>query len=190
MSFAPSDTTRGHFRTAKELIASAKAKGINCEPPINLGPLADFLGIRVRNDVTLDAENVIGKISFEDGAPVISVNPYQNRYVPRRRFTIAHEIGHFCLHASHSGEEFVDSRRSMSRSATMWDTHEREANQFAAELLMPEDEIYRVGAQILDENDRLGRQPMSAHEFVTRMADRFLVSNEAMTYRLEGLDIL
>ncbi len=53
----------------------------------------------------------------------------------RRRFTIAHEIGHFLLHPR-EGLEKSDT----SASFTVWKdaSEEAEANIFAAELLMPE----------------------------------------------------
>ena len=55
--------------------------------------------------------------------------------VGRRRFTIAHEIGHFILH-SREGLEKNDTAANF----TIWNDpdEETEANFFAAELLMPE----------------------------------------------------
>ncbi len=50
----------------------------------------------------------------------------------RRRFTIAHEIGHFVLHPGRLAPE----RGGAVNEA--WRLQEREADQFAAELLMPE----------------------------------------------------
>ena len=53
----------------------------------------------------------------------------------RRRFTIAHEIGHYVLH-SQTGLDHEDSANNF----TIWTdgAEEAEANLFAAELLMPE----------------------------------------------------
>lgn len=178
------------YRSADDLLAAMREAGIDCHPPINLDVVVRFLGLNVVNDVTLEAQDIIGKIEFEGRQPVISINPRQNGYLPRRRFTLAHEIGHYCLHTSASGEGFTDSRRTMSRTATMWDTKEREANQFAADLLMPTKSVFEIGSKVLDENDDHGRPPMSVPEFTTRMADEFGVSNEAMSYRLRGLGIL
>jgi Predicted Zn peptidase len=55
--------------------------------------------------------------------------------IGRKRFTIAHEIGHFVLH-SREGLEKNDTTASF----TVWNdaNEEAEANFFAAELLMPE----------------------------------------------------
>lgn len=53
----------------------------------------------------------------------------------RRRFTIAHEIGHFVLHPL-----VRHDRQHSARHFTIWNdaSEEAEANVFAAELLMPE----------------------------------------------------
>jgi IrrE N-terminal-like domain len=85
----------------------------------------------------------------------------------RRRFTIAHEIGHFVLHPGRLAPE----RGGAVNEA--WQEQEREADQFAAELLMPED---------------LVREAVAVHgEDAGRLADRFDVSRRAMQSRLRGL---
>jgi Zn-dependent peptidase ImmA (M78 family) len=61
----------------------------------------------------------------------------------RRRFTIGHELGHFCIitHKPIEGDRFLCSRDDMRRwSASEQDTYARmevEANRFSALLLMP-----------------------------------------------------
>ncbi|MCC7422362.1 MAG: ImmA/IrrE family metallo-endopeptidase [Planctomycetaceae bacterium] len=64
---------------------------------------------------------------------VIRVAPTSNQ--GRRRFTIAHEIGHFVLH-----QRSAIDRTTLRKDFTVWTTatEEAEANYFAAELLMPE----------------------------------------------------
>ena len=59
----------------------------------------------------------------------------RSSHVGRRRFTIAHEIGHWLLHQG-STIDRTDSKASF----TVWNdsSEEAEANAFAAELLMPE----------------------------------------------------
>jgi len=51
----------------------------------------------------------------------------------RRRFIIAHELGHFCLHKAKSAYDIAEDFRT-------WDegSKETEANVFAGELLLPE----------------------------------------------------
>ena len=87
----------------------------------------------------------------------------------RRRFTIAHEIGHFVLHPGRLAPE-----RGGAVSEA-WQEQEREADQFAAELLMPED---------------LVREAVVEHgDDASRLADRFDVSRQAMQTRLRRLGL-
>lgn len=78
----------------------------------------------------------------------------------RQRFTLAHEIGHWCLHRR-DREAFAHTSPSRGR-------YEREANQFAAELLMPLQELRRTASQMA----------------FTSLAAYFEVSLEAMAIRL------
>lgn len=101
----------------------------------------------------------------------------------RRRFTIAHELGHWCLH--HEGP--AHARRAMwCRPADVGPDIiikvkgdrriEAEANRFAASLLMPEQQV-RAAA------DR-------ARLSIPLLARRFGVSARAMQIRLETLQML
>ena len=87
----------------------------------------------------------------------------------RRRFTIAHEVGHFVLHPGRLAPE-----RGGGANAA-WRAQEREADQFAAELLMPED---RVRDAVLRHGADVGR-----------LADCFEVSRQAMQTRLRWLGL-
>jgi len=91
----------------------------------------------------------------------------------RKRFTCAHEIGHFVRRSREEPEYTrVDLRNSLS--ATGEDQEEVYANEFAACLLMPEDEVRR-----------LSKNGFSDLE----MAIRFGVSRAAMQYRLKNLNL-
>lgn len=108
----------------------------------------------------------------------------------RRRFTIAHEVGHHYLgHQLEAGEHVhVDEGNYISargpRSASGLDPKEVEANQFAAALLMPADAVKRVAAEVR------GRTPRLLDTHVEELARRFAVSEQAMTIRLDVLDLL
>ena len=75
----------------------------------------------------------------------------------RRRFTIAHEIGHFVLHPGRLAPE----RGGAVNEA--WQLQEREADQFAAELLMPEglvrEAVVEVGPRRGPARRQVRRQP-------------------------------
>lgn len=57
----------------------------------------------------------------------------------RTRFSIAHELGHLCLHLLKSGGTLTEGTR-LDRSP-IYSEDEAEANEFAAALLMPKDEF-------------------------------------------------
>ena len=102
------------------------------------------------------------------------------RWPARRRFTVAHEIGHWELHASEVEEGFIcrfgDVREEQPDKGSPEQVREREANRFAAELLMPESRVRaRVGA--------VGVQ-------VPELADEFDVSALAMAWRLHNLEYI
>ena len=118
----------------------------------------------------------------EGRSSIIGVN--SNHPLTRQRFTIAHELGHILLHRDetfHVDERpairFRDEESSLATSAD-----EIEANQFAAELLMPEFLVKKEVQKLDDEID--------SEDAITELADRFAVSEQAMTLRLSRLGIL
>lgn len=106
------------------------ASGIVRETPINTEAIARHLGYKV---VAFTPDAVTAGISgaVHHGLKTIYIN-FEEKAV-RQHFTLAHEIGHAVLHA---GEDIVDLRDSLTSPRN---DKEREANLFAAELLMPLD---------------------------------------------------
>jgi hypothetical protein len=90
---------------------------------------------------------------------------------PRRRFTVAHEIGHHLLHSD--GKAVLCRPADVETAQASERAREREANRFAAELLMPE-------AMVREAADRDGPDPIA-------LAPAFGVSDVAMGYRLVTL---
>jgi len=89
----------------------------------------------------------------------------------RRRFTLAHEVGHWvCQCLEGKGAPVMCRAEDVSEGADR--TLEREANVFAAELLMPEPAVRAEFA--------LGGDA----------AERFGVSSEAMGWRLFNLGVV
>src|SRR4051794_6893018 len=119
-------------RKATELLEAA---GIR-KAPVPIEALAELVEARIKYEPF--AGGLYGMVHRNtDGSAVIGVN--SNDSINRRRFTIAHEIGHLVLHkdeALHVDERYpIGLRTDQSSLAT--DSREVEANQFAAELLMP-----------------------------------------------------
>ena len=106
----------------------------------------------------------------------------------RQRFTIAHELGHLLMHrytTPHADGRFVVRFRD-AKSATGSDREEIEANQFAAELLMPESLVLKdathFGLDLGGDSD--ARSDAAA---LARLARRFRVSVQAMSLRVANL---
>lgn len=180
------------FETANDLLrAFAAANGGEVRVPIDVDAIAEFLRVRVEEDPSLEQNDIIGQIGFVGDHPVVSINPMQNSYEPRRRFTLAHELGHFCLHADKIQLGFKDSKKKMSRSLSYWDAKESEANTFAAQLLMPKELLLKHGQEIIDnykKKNNVSSMPLPA--FLQVISAKFSVSNKAMEYRLKNLGII
>lgn len=103
----------------------------------------------------------------------------------RRRFTAAHELGHFVLHRETMGRFRADTNDSLQEADDdVADQMEREANRFAVELLMPA-EICRVrGAEMRNRHGCCPREVL-----VYRLAAALLVSRETLLYRLKALGV-
>lgn len=92
----------------------------------------------------------------------------------RRRFTIAHELGHFLIptHMPDGSGRFLCSRDDMRRFTAKQNDNrirmEAEANRFASLILMPPNHLV----------PRLGRHPSLSQ--MCKIADQFEVSKEAM----------
>lgn len=176
-------------RNAAAILDEAKRQGMPWRAPIDVDGIAAMLNARVLYDHTLEDRGVIGEIRFSENGPVIGINPFENSYEPRRRFTLAHELGHFCLHSDERGE-FTDSRRTMSRTESYWDRFESEANNFAAELLMPTELVIDVGEEVWAQYWDDFRAEAPNKYMIDNLAGRFQVSNQAMEYRLSNLGLL
>lgn len=139
--------------------------------PVDVKKIAASMGIRVIPDPMMTASGVI---EMKSDGPVIR---YSNTEAPvRQRFTIAHEIGHYALgHMEGNTKKFRDDATTFSSSSGK--PEEREANTFAARLLMPA-KVVRFAV-----NEKGIRS-------IERLAEIFEVSQVAMKYRLINLGIL
>jgi hypothetical protein len=105
---------------------------------------------------------------------------------PRQRFTTAHELGHFELHGGRMSPFVADTKESVvededtAQAAAM----EREANRFAALLLMPEEVCRARGEEF---RKAYGVCPRAA--FGYHLAAELLVSPQAMRTRLKELGV-
>jgi len=122
------------------------------DAPVRVEAIAREIGIPVSVDV-LDPD-VAGKIVKQvSGSNPSGYAIFINARDPhrRQRFTLAHELAHYILHRDLIGDGLVDD--AMYRSK-LGDFYEREANRWAADILMPPAlfrGLYRGGMKSLAE---------------------------------------
>jgi len=145
--------------------------------PVDLNKVTSKEKIAVTEmDFTEHEEKVNMQISgilyINGNTKKIFVNERDN--LRRKNFTVAHELGHYFLHydGSKKDEVFVSFRGDSN-------PRETEANKFAAELLIPTEELKKVHEATL-------------YPTLTYLADRFDVSTQAMSIQLnrEGLSFI
>jgi Zn-dependent peptidase ImmA (M78 family) len=132
--------------------------------PVATISIAQAMGVRVfeKSDMAVSGELTLGpdggyRIYLKDSDPAV-----------RKRFTVAHELGHLCL-----GHELPRARKDNSGySFYNFDPLESDANSFAAALLMPEVAVRHFVDVGLD---------------FYALVKKFHVSEQTMQIRLERL---
>jgi Zn-dependent peptidase ImmA (M78 family) len=152
--------------------------------PIDIEKLINFLDIKIENKPDFTKMKVLGSIRIENDEPIIWINKTANQLNERRRFTLAHELGHYMFHLAplaswRNDETFIDEKIGFNRDDE-WDHREMEANGFAAQLLMPADIIKDRVNSCSKKN-----QPLD----IEKISNEFKVSKVAMKYRLKSLGI-
>jgi len=148
------------------------------EAPVPVERIAKAKGARIFYQSLED--NVSGFLYRDKTQAVIGVNTH---HAPaRQNFTTAHELGHFLLHEQeqlHIDREFrVRLRDDVSSLGT--DDDEREANFFAASLLMPK-RFLEEDLETEEYFDLLG------DDFLSDLSRKYGVSTQALVNRLKNL---
>lgn len=152
--------------------------------PIDVEHLAGSVGLRIIATDDLGAD-ISGLLVSRDGVASIAVR--KTDPLVRRRFTIAHEIGHFVLRHYMRRNELVHADEHAQvmyrspRASEGLDPLEVQANQFAASLLMPSKLVREEAAKL--------QRPLFEDD-VKVLAGQFKVSEQAMTIRLTTLGLL
>lgn len=146
--------------------------------PIDLDHILNSLGIIKIPSTFEDLENSVGKNKGEiSGLVLIKGDDIGIFYkltdsLHRKRFTIAHELGHCCMHGDILQNGYVEYRSSI------WSNNEKEisANTFAGELLIPQSQLQNIYKKL--------NVPS-----LKGLADIFEVSINVMRARLQYLGI-
>jgi Zn-dependent peptidase ImmA (M78 family) len=130
-------------------------------PPVDVIKIAGQYGLAV--DYVDKPDAFSGRLRQE--RRIIEVN--KNHHIHRQRWTIAHEIGHFLL--QHDSVFFVGDNDELGVPTRM---NDKEADAFAANLLMPAEWLVKDWAAMKD---------------IKTIARHYWVSDVAITYRLIAL---
>lgn len=144
-----------HIGYCREVARSVARRHGVAAPPVDVEAIAVREGIRV---VRVDLGTLEGRMREDGDGWLIEVN--SDRSLTSQRFSVGHELGH----------------RKMSHLRCGTDAkQEREANLFAAELLMPL---------------ALLKKAMAKHRSLGDLARLFQVSKEAMQIKLQEQGLL
>lgn len=139
------------------------------EPALNLIEVVERAGLYTYVPVLGEAA-VDGAYVFEAGVGVCIVNGSQDP--GRRRYTLAHELGHHLLGDAHSTDWGVNAG-----------DHERVINAFAAEFLLPEPALRERWPQLVAARG-------NEHGAAISLGIEFRVSWTALLHRLRELDLV
>ncbi|MGF1606447.1 MAG: ImmA/IrrE family metallo-endopeptidase [Rhodothalassiaceae bacterium] len=136
--------------------------------PVPIDAIIQEIGLPLRYKRM--ADNISGYIERADGGYRIVVNALHPE--TRRRFTAAHELGHYIYHRDLLGDGVGDNRAyrtdgTQRDNPNIRPVHERQANSFAANVLMPCHRLTDVAGEKTED-----------------LAARFKVSPQAMAIRL------
>lgn len=149
-------------------------------PPVPIETIVASMNISVHYEPF--EGDLSGAIIRSDDLVVIGVNSLH--HPNRQRFTIGHELGHFLLHVGKDLHIDRGYRFNLRSSSGLRDSEieDWQANVFAAEILMPEQFLRKdLAGKPIDGLDERG---------IKKLADRYGVSPQAMTIRLNHLHLI
>ncbi|MDI6777977.1 MAG: ImmA/IrrE family metallo-endopeptidase [Patescibacteria group bacterium] len=168
----------------REIVIEQKAilllKKMNIDKvPVPLEEVAKMLNIRIGKAPNSELTGILVR---KKNSGLIGVNS-NDTYV-RQRFTIAHEIGHYLLEKKEAHVDYPSTiyYRNYEDGSAKSD-HEITANKFAAALLMPKNKLKLDFV-------RLFERKVFQEKDLEYLAEKYLVSKEAMRYRLVNLGLV
>lgn len=164
-------------KKASELLERSDIKSA----PIPIEKMAELVGATIRyKPLDNDLSGMVQRV--DETTAIIGINSTHSEV--RKRFSIAHEIGHLLLHDEnlHVDEKVRSVAQFRNEYSSLGvDDGEIEANQFAAEILMPESLLRK---------DLEKMQFRSPEEAVEELATSYNVSIQSMTIRLTRLGVI
>lgn len=145
--------------------------------------LIDIIKLAREEGVSVQAvdgiENYDAKLEHDSEEKNFSITTNIQHPMSRIRFSVAHELAHYLLHRN----DVVKSGKIHRGNSFEYDPQkEREANNFASEILMPQEVLH----DLLDEGG-VGLNQVVPPKLFNEIADRLQVSKQALAIRLENL---
>lgn len=151
--------------------------GLGDEPALDIARrLESEAGFRIFHPTAMPSDLSAILLWSDDLGACVAINP--RHPAPRRRWSLAHEVGHF-LRDREAGDVYEDDEGSSAK-----ETSEVFADNFAAAFLMPESGVARRFADMSRANGRFSARDLYA------LASSFGVSFRAMAVRLEQQKLL
>lgn len=152
---------------------------------IPIETIIESFGIEIRREKVDD--DLSGFLLRDARKPNAVIGVNASHHANRIRFTLAHELGHYLLHEGET-VHFDGVRPGMTvslrsdESSKGVNDNEKEANLFAAELLMP--------AKFLERDLRGMQMDLMDDQALAEIARKYKVSVQALTFRLHNLDYI
>jgi len=163
----------------KEIILRQAYEHKQSDGSVDIIQLASIIGIGVYGSEASDDFNAeITHIQSEDKFEIL-VNTKHS--LNRQRFSIAHELSHFVLHADRIRECGSLKRSFDSNDPTYSPDMEKAADELAGELLMPEELLREEFPLIFEKN------PVLSFERIKEISIKFKVSILVAAIRLRNL---
>jgi len=193
---------------------------------LDLEKLADALGLLIDEEYLSIDGSILGAIAFEDteelyydfamrpkkvkmGQGQILIDPRLNGLYSygRRRYTIAHEIGHWLTQRTYhspTNQQYeyrksvvVCRSESIENASKNKDWVEIQANRTAASLLMPKENFINTAEEIISHAGLLGNclqesriREERSREVISAIAKCYGVSKKAAEIRLSQLNLI
>lgn len=142
--------------------------------PVNVAEIAQAHDIPIIED---ELNDISGIFEPKGSAGIIYVNASHSDN--RKRFSIAHELGHYFL--SHCDGIHIDKIHRDDNSSSGMFPNEIEANNFAAELLMPRTHVEVEVEKLLNQGT------VNKEEIIAALSGAFQVSRDAISNRFNSL---
>lgn len=172
---------RLHVRVIKTIHKLLDDLGIK-KPPVDVKLIARSYKVKVLEQDFPKNLSISAILVKEGDKKAIAVN--KAHLDTRQRFSVAHELAHLIFHAddSYLTVEKGIEKQLFFRSDDPSDRTEREANQIAAQILMPDHWINKDFKKLhtkIDDDD-----------IVSRLAKKYNVSKSAMMFKLMNLRLV